>query len=71
MHLANTYHHFKSGERERDDTDIKCTKKQNATARNCTCEKVVPRPVTKGFQTLKPGKQTGATENLMLDIAKA
>lgn len=46
-------------------------KKQNATARKCSCEKVVPRPVTKGFQTFKPGKQTGVTENLMLDIVKA
>lgn len=46
-------------------------KKQNATARKCSCEKVVPRPVTKGFQTFKTGKQTGATENFMLDIVKA
>lgn len=45
-------------------------KKQNATARKRSCEKVVPRPVTKGFQTFKTGKKTGATENLMLDMAK-
>lgn len=45
-------------------------KKQNATARKCSCEKVVPRPATKGFQTFKTGKKTGVTENLMLDMAK-
>lgn len=45
-------------------------KKQNATARKCSCEKVVPRPVTKGFQTFKTGMKTGANENLMLDRAK-
>lgn len=45
-------------------------KKQNATARKCSCEKLVPRPVTKGFQTFKTGKKTGVNENLMLDTAK-
>lgn len=57
--------------RDQDDNDIERMKKQNATARKCSCEKVVPRPVTKGFQTFKTGKQTGATENLVLGIAKA
>lgn len=46
-------------------------KKQNTRLRKHSCEKVVPRPVTKGYQTFKTGKQTGATENFMLDIAKA
>lgn len=57
--------------RDQDDNDIERMKKQNATARKCSCEKVVPRPVTKGFQTFKTGKQTGVTENLVLGIAKA
>lgn len=57
--------------RNRDGKDIEHMKKKNATARKCSCEKVVPRPVTKGFQTFKTGKQTWETENVMLDTAKA
>lgn len=43
---------------------------KNAAARKHSCEKVVPRPLTKAFQTFKTGKQTRVKEILLLDIVK-
>ena len=43
---------------------------KNAAARKHSCEKVVPRPLTKKFQTFKTGKQTRVKEILMLDVVK-